>query len=94
MTKEEAIATFGIDPDETGNRPRGWWVVSDPDYEEQMHNIEKGFLCVKTRDGGSNPICKDALKSGDCVTTFEDDYDRTYRYYYYRPLRAALGEKE
>lgn len=94
MTDDEVANAFGFNPDTIGNRNRGWWIVDEPDEAEKHHGIEKGFLCVRTRDGGANPICTESIKLGDCVTTVEDDFDGTYRYYYYRPIRAALGEEK
>jgi hypothetical protein len=87
-TKEEVIAIFGVDPDAVGCRPRGWWIVPEVGEEERQGNAEVGDLCVKTRDGASNPIDPDAFRVGNCVGTAEDGFDRTYRYYYYRRLEA------
>lgn len=92
MDRDEVIEKFGINPDATGNRPRGWWIVDEIDDEESSGNAQKGYLCIKTRDGGSNPICMDALQKPNCVGSSEDGFDSTYRYYYYKPLSAA-GEK-
>ena len=86
MTKEEMIAKFGIDPEQTGNRPRSSWIVERIDDEEEQGNAQIGFLCVKTRDGSANPICMEALQKPNCVGTAEDGFDRTYRYYYFKPL--------
>lgn len=94
MTREEAIETFGVDPEITGNRPRGWWIVTAIDDEEEYGNAQIGDMCVKTRDGGSNPIDPDAFKVGNCVGSSEDGFDRTYRYYYYRPLAPRPQQPE
>jgi hypothetical protein len=84
MTKEEAIAAFGVDPESVGNRPRGWWIVEKIEEEEEQGNAQVGDLCVKTRDGASNPIDPNAFKVGNCVGSSEDGFDCTYRYYFYR----------
>ncbi len=86
MDKNEVIERFGVDPDNIGNRPRGWWIVAKVEEEEESGNAQVGDLCVKTRDGGGNPIDPDAFKVGNCVGSSEDGYDSTYRYYYYRAL--------
>lgn len=92
MNKEEAIKAFGFDPETVGLRHRAWWIVSEIDQEEELAGAQVGYLCVKARDGGSNPVDVDAFKVGDCAGTAEDGFDRTYRYYYYRPLAARSGE--
>lgn len=86
MDITEIKEKFGINPDETGNRPRAWFIVTEIDDESTSGNAEIGHLCVRTRDGGSNPICMDALQKPNCVGTAEDTFDCTYRYYYYKPL--------
>lgn len=86
MTKDEVIAKFGVDPDAVGNRPRGWWIVQEIDSEEEQGNAQVGDLCVKTRDGASNPIDPHAFRVGYCVGSSEDGFDCTYRYYYYRAI--------
>ena len=88
MTKEEIIAAFGVDPEKVGRRPRGWFIVEQIDDEEEIAGAQVGDLCVKTRDGGSNPIDPDAFRVGNCVGSAEDGFDCTYRYYYYRALNA------
>lgn len=86
MTREEVIAKFGVDPEAVGFRPRGWWIVETIDGEEIAGSAQIGDLCVKTRDGGSNPVDPGAFKLGHCVGSSEDGFDCTYRYYYYRAL--------
>ena len=83
---EDIKARFGVDPDNIGNRPRGWWIVDEIDTEEENGNARAGDLCVKTRDGGSNPIDPGAFRVGNCVGSSCDGFDETYRYYYYRAL--------
>ena len=80
---------YGIDPNSIGNRPRGWWIVDKIEEEEERAGAKVGDLCVKTRDGGGNPIDPSAFKVGNCIGSAEDGFDRTYRYYYYR----AEGQK-
>lgn len=91
MTREEAIEKFGIDPEITGNRPRGWWIVEEIEDEEQSGNAQIGYLAVKTRDGGSNPISAEACKHPNFVGSSQDGFDCTYRYYYYAPLLEKYG---
>lgn len=89
MTLDEVIATFGVNPGTVGNRPRGWWIIDKVEDEEEQGNAQIGDLCVKTRDGGSNPIDPEAFRKGHCVGSSCDGFDYTYRYYYYRPLTSA-----
>lgn len=84
--KDSVTSKFGFDPDTVGNRPRGWWVLEELDEEAEIAKAEIGDLCVKTRDGGSNPIDAGAFKVGNCIGSSEDGFDRTYRYYYYRAV--------
>jgi len=91
ITLEQVIEKFGVNPETVGNRPRGWWILTEIDSEEENGNAEIGDLCVKTRDGASNPIDPQAFKIGNCVGSSEDGFDCTYRYYYYRALDAALA---
>jgi len=86
MTIEEAVQKFGFDPGTKGNRFRSWWIISEIESEEAQGNAEIDFLCVKSRDGGSNPIDMDAMQTPNCVGTAEDGFDCTYRYYYFKPL--------
>lgn len=86
MDKNEVIEKFGVDPDAIGNRPRGWWILTKVEDEEEQGNAQIGDLCVKTRDGGSNPISAEAFQVGNCVGSAQDGFDCTYRYYYYRAL--------
>lgn len=87
----KVIETFGIDPTCIGNRPRSWWIVDGVEEEEESAGAESGDLCVKTRDGGSNPIDADAFKVGNCIGSSCDGFDGTYRYYYYRALAAPAA---
>ena len=86
MTKENVIKMFGVDPENVGKRHRGWWIVEEIENEEKCAGAEIGDLCVKTRDGASNPIDPNAFKVGNCIGSQEDGFDCTYRYYYYRKL--------
>lgn len=81
----EIVARFGVDPTAVGNRPRGWWVVDDVGAEEEQAGAQVGYLCVKTRDGGSNPVCAASLKIPNCIGSAQDSFDCTYRYYYFSP---------
>lgn len=82
------MAKFGVNPTTIGNRHRGWWIVDKVDEEEEHGNAMAGDLCVKARDGASNPIDPDAFRVGKCVGSAQDGFDCTYRYYYYRALDA------
>jgi len=88
MDKEDVIKKFGVNPDAIGNRPRGWGIVDEIEYEERRAGAEIGDLCVKTRDGASNPIDPEAFKVGNCIGSMEDGFDSTYRYYYYRSING------
>lgn len=92
-TLDEIQTRFGINPEAVGYRPRGWWIVERIDDEEEYANAQLGDLCVKTRDGGSNPIDPDAFRVGNCVGSSCDGWDETYRYYYYRELVAPKKEE-
>lgn len=87
MEKLEVIENFGIDPETIGYRNRAWWIVERIEDEEIYGQAEIGDLCVKTRDGGGNPIDINAFKVGNYVGTAEDCFDETYRYYYYRAIK-------
>lgn len=86
MDKKEIFKNFGIDPETIGHRYRGYWILDKIEEEEEYGNAQIGFLCVKTRDGGSNPIDVDSIKIPNCVGTSEDGFDCTYRYYYFKPI--------
>jgi hypothetical protein len=42
MEIAEIIEAFGVDPDETGNRPRGWWII---EAQEQIEDEEESAGC-------------------------------------------------
>ena len=83
--------TFGFKPESIGNRYRHHWVVVQPDSDEQRHGVAAGYLCVKARDGGYNPIDPDACRHPNFVASEEDPPDGM-RFYYYRPLTDADRE--
>ncbi len=91
MDKDEVIKKFGFDPESIGLRHRGWWIVWKLDESEYMADVETGWLAVKARDGASNPPDPDAFRKSNYKVTLEDDFDCTYRYYYFSPLEV---EKE
>jgi hypothetical protein len=93
MTKDEVIAAFGVDPDAIGHRRRGWWIVERIEDEEELAGAQIGDLCVKTRDGASNPIDPNAFRVGHCIGSIEDGFDSTYRYYYYRRLDRSADDQ-
>ena len=84
--EDDILAKYGVVVQDVGNRHRGWWVVDKVGAEELDAGGELGDLCVKSRDGGSNPMCIDSLQRCNFVGTSEDAFDCTYRYYYYRAL--------
>lgn len=84
MSKE--IETFGFDPATIGLRHRSWWIVEEPDDDDQEVGAEKGWLCVRARDGASNPVDWSATKWPNFVDSREDGFDCTYRYYWFKPL--------
>ena len=83
---ENAVCRFGFDPATIGLRHRGWWIIDEPDEDDARAGAKKGYLCVKARDGASNPPDTKAGLYPNYVGTTQDDYDCTYRYYYYSPL--------
>ena len=85
ISKEKAIEQYGIDPTQIGNRHRGFWIIDEIESEELNGGANIGDLCVKARDGASNPVDMEALKIPNCIGTSEDGFDRTYRYYYFTP---------
>ena len=86
ITKEEAIARYGFNPESVGERHRGFWVVDVIEEEESDGGAQIGDLCVKARDGASNPPDCSAGSFGIFRGTSEDGFDSTYRYYFYAPL--------
>lgn len=88
ITKEEAVERYGFNPEEVGERHRGFWVVDKVEDEESTAGAQVGDLCIKARDGASNPPDCKAGSFGRYVGTSEDGFDCTYRYYFYRALSA------
>jgi hypothetical protein len=87
--KTDIQKQFGVDPELIGNRPRGFWIVKELEEEEVNAGAQIGDLCVKTRDGGYNPIDNEALSYANFRGTSQDYFDLTYRYYYYKPLEGG-----
>ncbi len=78
------FSKYGIQNiDAIGNRPRGHWILNEPD--DEWPEIPFGTLVVKTRDGASNPMCFNTIKHPNCFDTKEDSFDCTYRYYFFKP---------
>jgi hypothetical protein len=77
--------TFGFKPEDIGHRYRHHWIVAQPDSDEQRNGVLAGYLCVKARDGGYNPIDPEACRHPNFVASEEDPPDGM-RFYYYRPL--------
>lgn len=86
LDKDEVFEKFGFQPNAVGLRNRGWWIVEKIEDEESAGGASIGDLCVKARDGASNPMDMHAFKIPNCVGTAEDGFDCTYRYYYFSPL--------
>lgn len=80
MSREEAAARYGFDPESIGLRHRGWW-------------IEGGRLIVEARDGASNPPDPDAFRQPNYYATAQDDFDPTYRYYEFTPIDGSPWEE-
>lgn len=97
LTEGDVALRFGLNPAETGNRPRGWAIVDDAMSAEIKSDayldIPTGSLVVHTRDGASNPISLDAVQRPNCIGTSEDSFDRTYRDYYFSPLPTAEADR-
>ena len=83
---------FGFDPNTIGLRFRGWWIVDTIEEEEELGNAQIGYLCVKARDGAYNRVDAKACQHPNFVGTSEGGFDRTYRYYYYKPLEEISSE--
>lgn len=81
---EEVKKIFGLDPRKIGLRFRNFWIINKPDEDYSME--EKGYLLVKTRDGGSNLTDETVKKYPNYIGSAEDQFDYTYRYYYFKPL--------
>lgn len=96
LTAESVKARFGLDPDATGNRPRSWRIVDEGESNDLRAfngtDIPAGSLAVHTRDGASNPICPEACKLPNFIGSVQDDYDSTYRDYFYAPLNAPASQ--
>lgn len=76
---------FGFNPVDIGLRYRGFYIIKTPDPFSAY--AKKGYLAVEARDGASNePDCS-VGKYPNYVGTEEDDFDRTYRYYYFKPVK-------
>lgn len=86
ITKEDAIARFGFNPECVGERHRGFWIVDRVEDEEESAGASLGDLCIKARDGSGNPPDCNAGSFGRYIGTAEDGFDSTYRYYYYRAI--------
>lgn len=84
--------TFGFRPESIGNRYRHHWVITEPDEDDERAGAKAGCLCVRARDGASNPVDAEACKHPNFIGTVEDDFDHTFRYYYYRTLTDADRE--
>ena len=86
ISVEEAKRLYGITPSHIGIRHRGWWIVEEIESEEEAAGAHIGDLCVKSRDGGSNPPDCSVGGALNYMGTIEDFFDCTYRYYYFRPI--------
>lgn len=84
VTREEARARFGFDPEEIGVRHRGWWIVERIEEEEECAGAQIGDLCVKARDG--EELSEEARSKPNYRGVAWDSVDPTYVYYYFAPL--------
>ncbi|WP_374387187.1 hypothetical protein [Brevundimonas sp.] len=89
LSEADVKRIFGLDPNATGNRPRGWRIVDEGESNDirafNGMDVPPGSLAISTRDGASNPISPTACQYPNFIGTVEDDCDRTYRDYFYRP---------
>lgn len=85
---EAAIQDFGFNPTDIGLRHRSWWVLEELDYDDEMAGAEIGWLCVRARDGASNPVDWGAARYPNFANATEDGFDCTYRHYYFKPLQT------
>lgn len=85
---EWVIDVFGLDPREVGNRYRDWGVYNEVGWAERHLSLEDYgcYLAVCGRDGAANPPDLTAGVYPNYVGTTQG-VDRTYRYYYYAPLK-------
>lgn len=81
---KEAKRIFGIDPTIIGIRHRGFWISKEDDEDSEYD--KKGYLGIKARDGAGNELDCSVGKYPNYVGTEEDDFDPTFRYYYFKPL--------
>lgn len=86
MANEEIMEKFRVDPTKVGRYREHWLVEYVLDAFEEEHNIKPGDLCIRCRDGADNPIDENATEHSNFINSQEDDFDPTYRYYYFRPL--------
>ena len=94
MTEQDAEKKYGLNPLNIGNRYRGYWIVETIEEEEMLGGAMLGDLCVKTRDGGGNPMDAESCKYNNFRGTAQDGFDYTYRYYYYAPLGDSTDRGE
>ena len=86
METSDVNRIYGFDPMDIGLRHRYWWIVEVLDEEDRIAGAKVGDLCVKARDGASNPPDPNAFKKPNYRGTVQDEFDCTYRYYYFAPL--------
>lgn len=86
MSKADAVRVFGFDPETIGLRHRAWWVLEEVDYTDHMAGAKVGDLIVRARDGGGNEPDMSVGMHPNYRGTACDDFDVTYRYYYFAPL--------
>ena len=91
ITKEEVIKRYGLNPEDIGLRHRGWWVVDELDFDDEYYGVEIGDLCVEARDGDEPDM--DVGKYENYRCSYCDPFDRTYRYYFFKPLFGKEGLK-
>lgn len=75
---EQIKDVFGINPESIGVNPRCWW---------RCETKYKGYLCVYTKDGGSNEIDKAALARYNFVKVEDGEFDSNFLSYYFLPLK-------
>lgn len=83
---------FGFHPETIGLRHRYFNIIVEPDEMDQQGGAQAGDICVRARDGAANPMDFEAVRKPNFINTLEDDFDPTYRYYWFRPLSEPMTE--
>ena len=86
MSKEEAIETFGFDPETIGREHAEWWIVDKSTQPSLSAGAQFGDLGVRTNDG--NVPDEKALAKPNFRGMFRRKFIFTGRiFYYFKPLK-------